>query len=444
MISVIVVFVVTTFWGYGSYSSRSGGTRTPGQDYAVAEIDGRPVMRSQLDQGVLELAERSSSTKDIKDAEVVALRRSVLDNIAIAGQFQKELDRSHIEVSDEEVVNAVKEVENQFPTKESYQEYLEQSGATEKQIRAQIREDLSRKKLLENATAGVTISGDEDVKTYDALKGLIFTRRPSVGVQMGLFTSQDRADAALARMRGGESWDVVLDAFSADLRERTSGDETLSFEEGQVPPQIWESVASADNDALVGPVLLESQDYYVIRKVRSDVGGVLSFDAVSADVREMVLGQKRRAAQESFLQELRARADVKILDEELFTVRPVSGDVSGDQSRSLDQKPLSAEVVVSPEVTSEVISPEVLAPASTTETTPVSPEVSAAATVPQSSEPAIVAPEMRSPEASTAAPETGAAETPEVPAVAPETLSSEVPAVVSPEETPTSSDVSGN
>lgn len=405
MISVIVVFVVTTFWGYGSYSSRSGGARTPGQDYAVAEIDGRTVMRSQLDQGVLELAERSSSTKDIKEAEVVALRRSVLDNIAIAGQFEKELTRSHIEVSDEEVTNAVKEVENQFPTKEAYQEYLEQSGATEKQIRAQLREDLARRKLLENATAGVALSGDEDIKTYDALKALIFTRRPSVGVQMASFLSLDRADAALARMRGGESWDVVLGDFSGDLRERTSGDETISFSESEVPPEIWASVASADDGALLGPVSLESQDHYILRRVFSAPGGVLSFDAVSADVREMVLSQKRRSAQESFLQELRGRADVKILDEALFTVPTVSEDISGDRSVSPDQAPLSPDASA-PVTEGTPASPDASAPV--TESAPVSSDATAPVTESAPASPDAAAPVTESVPATSETPAQGA------------------------------------
>ena len=360
MISVIVVFVLTTFWGYGSYSSRSQKGRSAGQDYAVAEVDGRTVMRSQLDQGVLDLAERSS-TKDIKEADVVALRRSVLDNVAIASQLEKELRRSHIEVSDEEVTNAVKDVEDRFPTKESYQEYLEQSGVTEKQIRAQLREDLSRRKLLENVTVGVAISGDEDVKTYNVLKPLIFTRRPYVEVQIAAFLSPDRAEAALARMRGGEPWDGVLKDLSGDLRERTSGDNTAAFSEGEVPPQIWAAVASADDGAFVGPVSLESRDHYVLRKVSYSPGGALPFDEVSADVREMVLGQKRRALQEEFLKMLRDRAEVKILDEELFTAPVVSEDLSGDRKGSADQAPSSPDAPA-PKVEEPQASPDAPAP----------------------------------------------------------------------------------
>jgi hypothetical protein len=53
---------------------------------------------------------------------------------------------------------------------------------------------------------------------------------------------------------------------------------------------------------------------------------------VSADIEDMILGQKKQALQGQFMQELRTRASVEFLDEALFKSPepPISGDVSGD------------------------------------------------------------------------------------------------------------------
>ena len=123
----------------------------------------------------------------------------------------------------------------------------------------------------------------------------------------------------------------------------------------------WAAVASADDGAFVGPVSLESRDHYVLRKVSYSPGGALPFDEVSADVREMVLGQKRRAAQEEFLKMLRDRAEVKILDEELFTAPVVSEDLSGDRKSSADQAPSSPDAPA-PKDEDPQLSPDAPAP----------------------------------------------------------------------------------
>ena len=56
MIAVILLFVLSCFAGYGLYA-RSGRSADGSKDYAVAKIDGKDVMRSDIEKGTMQLAE---------------------------------------------------------------------------------------------------------------------------------------------------------------------------------------------------------------------------------------------------------------------------------------------------------------------------------------------------------------------------------------------------
>ncbi len=59
MIAVIVLFVVSIFAGYFIPSTGRGQP----EDYAVAEVDGKDVMRSDIEKGTMQLAEQLGSER---------------------------------------------------------------------------------------------------------------------------------------------------------------------------------------------------------------------------------------------------------------------------------------------------------------------------------------------------------------------------------------------
>ena len=80
MIIVILFFVASCFAGYGLYV-RGGGEGEGMRDYPVAEIDGREVMRSALEQGAARLSEQYGAA-NITSADIPLIRKAVIDNMA--------------------------------------------------------------------------------------------------------------------------------------------------------------------------------------------------------------------------------------------------------------------------------------------------------------------------------------------------------------------------
>ncbi len=81
MIAIVVLFVLSIFGMYGFSSPR--GNSSGGEDYAVAEIDGKTVMRSVLEQQLRNYVERAN-VRDITSADIPGLYQAALENIALA------------------------------------------------------------------------------------------------------------------------------------------------------------------------------------------------------------------------------------------------------------------------------------------------------------------------------------------------------------------------
>ncbi len=323
MISVVVVFVLSILFMYGGGSR--GGKPESG-DYPVAEINSMTLMRSQLYRSMVNLAEQSGR-KDISPQDIVNFRIQVVNDLAVGDELKKEVKNRKIKVSEEDVNASYQELEDQFPTRESFMEYMKQMGITESKLKEQIREDLSRRALIQQAEEGVVVTPEELQEGYDALKDMVFSRPHVIYVRVADFGSKDHtAQEAVEQMQDGVSWNAMIATYLEDLRDFTSGDETIPFAENRVPPVLWDAMAEMGDARVAGPVELTSQDFYVLEKVSEELPRVLPLEEVSGDIQEMVLAQKKQNARNQFFETLLKRAKIKILDESLFTAPPVESE----------------------------------------------------------------------------------------------------------------------
>ena len=126
MTTVIVLFVLSCFAGYGLYS-RSGNRNSGGtQDYPVAEVNGKNIMRSQIENGIGKMADQYNQ-KDITSADLPILRKAVLDSLVIQDEVNKEIKNRNIDVNKDEVDAEYVKIMDNYPTREEFKAYLERS-----------------------------------------------------------------------------------------------------------------------------------------------------------------------------------------------------------------------------------------------------------------------------------------------------------------------------
>jgi len=334
MIAIVVLFVLSIFGMYGFNSPR--GNSSGGEDYAVAEIDGKTVMRSVLEQQLRNYVERAN-VRDITSADIPGLYQAALENIALASRLEKEAAESGMSASDEEINAAVKEVSDQFPTKEAFMQYLDQSGIKMSDFRKNMAAQVVQMKLMEKAVGKAEVSDEEAKEFYEKMKQLFFHSPAGYTMDFIRVKSSGEAEKILAAMGEGKEFkDAVGAVVSTDIIEKTPASGPVFVPESGFRDKLA-SLSGLEINKPSPAIELASNDILIAVKREKVEEKTSSFDEVSGDVKAVLTEEKLREGQAEFFKGLRERTNIVILDPTLFPKpeekkeAPVSQDVvSGD------------------------------------------------------------------------------------------------------------------
>lgn len=356
MALIALAFLLSTFLMYERGSSPRRGPSPSGQmtDYVVADVNGRPLMRSALDQRVRQYMEQYNR-RDLASTDLPHIYQAALNQYAMELQMDQEVKDKGITVSDAEAEQAMKTYADQaFPTREAFFQWLERSGIKQSDYKKNIAHQLANQQLIQSVVGNITVSEDEAVQFYDNTKDLFFRQPAGFKVNLASFASKDRdmAEKVHSLLLAGQSWsqatsDDVVD--SSDVLSVTS-------EPMFVPDSAFNGRMAAMKDLKindVSPVFdISSDDVAVGVKVEAVEEKTTPYNEVSGDIRTLLHQQKESQAMEAFSQGLLSRAKIVIHDDSLFPAKapvlPVTESapaaVSGDVSSSA---PIPPEPTVS-------------------------------------------------------------------------------------------------
>jgi hypothetical protein len=312
MAAIVVIFVLSIFLMYGPGGGRGSGSK----DYPVAEVDGKKIMRSQIEAGLAQMADQVQD-RQITSEDLPLLRQNVLDSMVIEAGLKKEVKNRKIQVSDEEVAKVIEQIEGQFPTKEAFLQYMQQSGISEKKMKQDIADRLAQQKVIESLTADVVISDDEVTKFYDSTKDLFFRRPAGYNVNFASFGKKEPAQKAREQLLAGGDWDKVLEAVSQDVKNSTPYAKPTFVSEKDLtgPMKILLDLPLGKLSPLISAT---SEDVLLVLKRSKSPERVLSLAEVKEEIHKMLKAQKEREIQQKFLLELKDGMQVKILDPSIF------------------------------------------------------------------------------------------------------------------------------
>lgn len=351
MLVIVVLFVVSCFAGYGMYSGGGRGASDGNRDYAVAKVDGKKIMRSKIETDVAQLLQSMGMGQNVTSEDYPAIRKSVLEQMAIMAELEKEIKSRNIKVVPASVDEAYAGIQSSFPTQEIFMQQMQQAGLDEKKLKENITEQLKQRMLFDEVMAEVSVDQTEVRSYYDTMKAV---NSPTLAKQAGFtmnlahFSNQSAAQKAYDDVSAGKKWDDTMKAAK-------SGD-VLDFIPYEMPvfiptAQLTDKAAylkSAPMNAVTKPVEIASGDFMLAIKRTEQKAGTASFDEISGDIEMMLRGQKGQALQSKFIQDLKARASIEILDEELFkTPEPASADVEPAESEDVTDEVESADEAVS-------------------------------------------------------------------------------------------------
>ena len=379
---IVVAFLLSTFLMYEGRGTR----RTPGRnpdgsmsDYEVAQINGRSLMRSELERRLRDYLSNYSS-RSAESLDMPAVYQAVLNQAILESQLAKEVEEKGIRVSDADADRAMKDyADRYYPTRETFYQALANSGVKVDDYKRSLARQMATEQVIRDAIGEIVISEDEAVNFYETMKTLIYSRPEGYMLHMADFKASDDAEYLRAKIEAGESWDVIASSdelASHDVINITRQPvflPTTAFTAG-----VLNALASVDVGKVSPVFSMSSFDYAVGLKTEHVDATVRPYDEVSADIRTMLTNQEERRRLTEYETSLRNKAQVVINDNELFA-RPVVSedeaprveDVIPELAESADIAPVSEEPEEEPETPAVEAQSVDETPATTEETQPV-------------------------------------------------------------------------
>ena len=331
MAIIVVAFLLSTFLMYEGRGTRrtpqrnSDGTMS---DYEVAKINGRSLMRSELERRLRDYLSNYSS-RNIESLDMGAIYQAVLDQAVLESQLAKEVEEKGIKVSDAEADRAMKEyADRYYPTRETFYQALANSGVKLDDYKKSLARQMATQRVISEAVGEVNVSEDKVLEFYDTMKALIYSRPEGFNVHMADFKTADGAEFLRAKLIAGEDWEEIISKDELVSHDMLNITKTPVFLPVSALTGTLSVLASIDVGTPTEVFNVGSDDYAVGLKTEHVDATVREYDEVSGDIRDLLNSQEQRSRLAAYEDSLRNKAQVVVNDTELFARAVVSDDTT--------------------------------------------------------------------------------------------------------------------
>ena len=336
MALIVVAFLLSTFLMYeGRSTRRSPGPRNADgtmEDYEVATINGRSLMRSELEQRFRNYL-NNYSTRSTISLDVAAIYQTVLDQAILESQMAKEVQEKGITVSDSEADRAMKTyADTYFPTREAFYQVLNNSGIKVEDYKKSLARQMANERLLRSAIGEIVVSEDNAVAFYDTMKNFIYSKPEGFMIQLANFNSNQAAEDMRSRIKSGQSWAAIASADVLASKDVINITKEPVFLPSSALRSGFLSVLDSLDVGQISPVFsVSSNDFAVALKTEHVDASLTPYNEVSADIKATLRNQEERRRLTDYQAELMSKAQVVINDKSLFERPVVSEDKKADE-----------------------------------------------------------------------------------------------------------------
>lgn len=286
----------------------------------AAVVNGDIITTFELDQALN--AQLAKSEKRPSPAQVGAMRKELLSRLIEEELVQQRIRALHLKVSDEEVDNAILDVQKQNKlTREQLEQALQTQGLTFETYRENLRRQILRYKLVGQEVRSKVDVSEREVREYYRAHLDDYRLAPTVTLSAITFPVPEKAGAAereairneartaLGRLRNGEDLEQVTLAYRDSLG--ATGGPLGVFAEGELTPEFAKAINAVEKGGLGS--LAESDRAIVILKVDDrSAGGLRQFEAVRPEITQILTDQKTDGRIKEWTQSLKQKSFIDI------------------------------------------------------------------------------------------------------------------------------------
>jgi peptidyl-prolyl cis-trans isomerase C len=288
----------------------------------VAIVEGDPIKKADLEAAFKNmLAARKMPPDSLPEAQKAQGYRMVLDDMILEKLVMKRA--AETKVTDEEVNAQFERIKTNFGSEEELKKQIEAAGETIDKVKTGLRERLRQEHWINDQVKGKAEVSDADAEDFYKKNPEQFKAPEQVRASHILITvAQDAkpevviekekaAKDIAARVKKGEAFDKLAKELSEDpSAKQNSGDLDFFTKEAMVP-EFSTAAFAMKKDEISEPVRSQF-GYHVIKVTDRKDAETVTLEKAKPQLVAYLKQQKRQTEIQKIVQDLRAKADVKV------------------------------------------------------------------------------------------------------------------------------------
>jgi foldase protein PrsA len=287
----------------------------------IAKVNGQPVklsdVQAQLDQMKKSSPQTFQGTEGpAREKEFKAKILESLIQLELIKQAGKALG---VEVTTKQIDDYIKQLETQYGGATGLADAMKQSGVTMDQLKASVENRLLVDAVGKKVTKADAVS-DADIKAYFDKNPGMFKTAAQVQAQHILFATADKktADDVFAQVKKGGDFAALAKKYSTDPGSKDKGGDLGWAPATQYVPEF----AKAVTEMKVGEFRLVSTQFgwHIIKLLGTKPETQQTLDQVKDQITQILQQQGQSDAFTKYVDDLKKKAKIEILDAELKKV----------------------------------------------------------------------------------------------------------------------------
>ncbi len=288
----------------------------------VARVDGRPIsLRQVYGLAAAQAAQLRSQGQQLPPDAEPEIRRAALRFLVDGELMSQAARKTGIRVEPKEVDDLLATMKSRIPSEEEYRKFLEVQKLTEKDLRADLENQLLASEYADRETAGVKPNEAAARKLYEDNKQRFAKPEEAHALQIAVYSrpsdpaasreeARKKIDEAYAKAKAGEDFGELARKYSQASNAAQGGDAGF-VPKGAIPE--FDRIAFTLPIGEVSPVFETHFGYNVIKVLERRPGGIASWEEVGPELVRRLVDNERARTLEEKLTVLRSRARIEIL-----------------------------------------------------------------------------------------------------------------------------------
>ena len=284
VILIVVVLIIAGGVGYYFY------TTSQKEKEVIAVVNGIEITKEELAQKLISLT-----------------GKPVLEQMINEIIIQQEAKKQKIEVKPEEIDEKIDEIKKRFPSEETFEQQLAQSGMTIEKLRQQFESQI----LMEKLVAKGTVVTEEEIRDYFYRNKARFAKPEEIKASHILLKTEIEAKVILSQIKAGADFAELARKESTDSITKDKGGDLGFFSRGKMT-QAFEEAAFALEAGEISEVVKTPYGYHIIKVEERRSAQEPNLEIAREEIKETLTQQKIWTKKSTFIQDLREDAEIEI------------------------------------------------------------------------------------------------------------------------------------